>query len=123
MLDGGATFEFRPVDIRGYGGAVLGEARDYVDLVMALRAQAERLGVPQLEIDAAAGVASGFSGHCLVPTQLLPRSDHAAGTTSMIADAASISGPSRRTRVRLRFPIRCSARSLQPTTECMRSKQ
>lgn len=76
MLDGGAAFQFQPVDIRGYGAAVLGEARDYVDLLMVLRTQAERLGVPQLAIDEMAGVAAGFSGHCLIGKKRL-------GPTSM----------------------------------------
>src|SRR5947209_5582964 len=66
MLDGRGTCEFPPVDIRSDGSAVVGEARGYVDLIMALRAQAERLGAPQLAIDEVAGVAAGFSGHCLV---------------------------------------------------------
>ena len=66
MFDGSGAFVHQPVDVSGYGNVVLAEARGYVDIVMALRAQAERLGVPQLEIDAEAGVADGLSGHCLI---------------------------------------------------------
>src|SRR5947209_8242175 len=67
MFDGSSSaFAPQPIDVRGYGNVIVGVAREYTDLVMALRAQAGRLGIPQLEIDAEAGVADGFSGHCLV---------------------------------------------------------
>src|SRR5437016_1552545 len=66
MLDAIGTFEYQPVDMRSYGSAVVGEARGHGELIMALRAQAERHGAPQLAIDEVAGVAAGFTRHCLV---------------------------------------------------------